>query len=145
MTGNESRSFMQNSAIIRHFFPPEVFPVSPRYWTPVPVIRSIILMDFFHRLTTKFKILKLQRFENWLCLRHQVKNGGTSSVSLLIFIRNKSSTPNRLYSNRAQKIALQSSVYKVGDGEKFHDWSVYNHVISIILSKCSRIATNNSR
>jgi hypothetical protein len=32
-------------------------------------------VDFFHRLTTKFKRLKSQRFEDWLCLRHQVKNG----------------------------------------------------------------------
>jgi hypothetical protein len=37
--------------------------------------RSIILVDFFHRITTKFKRLKSQRFEDWLCL-HQVKNGG---------------------------------------------------------------------
>jgi hypothetical protein len=32
-------------------------------------------MDFFHRLTTKFKRLKLQRFKKWLCLRHQMKTG----------------------------------------------------------------------
>jgi hypothetical protein len=39
-------------------------------------IRSIILVDFFYLLTTKFKRLKSQRFEDCLCIRHQVKNGG---------------------------------------------------------------------
>jgi hypothetical protein len=33
-------------------------------------------MDFFHRPKIKFKVLKSQRFEDWLCLRHQVKNVG---------------------------------------------------------------------
>jgi hypothetical protein len=44
-------------------------------------IRGIILMDFFHRLKTKFKRWKSQRFKDWLCLRHQVKNWGFSGVS----------------------------------------------------------------
>jgi hypothetical protein len=33
-------------------------------------------MDFFHRLKIRVKRLKSQRFEDWLCLRHQVKNEG---------------------------------------------------------------------
>jgi hypothetical protein len=37
-------------------------------------------VDFFHRLKIRFKRLKSQRFEDWLCLRHQVKNGGGIQV-----------------------------------------------------------------
>jgi hypothetical protein len=40
-------------------------------------------MDFFHRLKTKFKRLKSQRFEGWLCLRQQVKIGGGGGVEFL--------------------------------------------------------------
>jgi hypothetical protein len=40
-------------------------------------------MDFFHRV----KRLKSQRFEDWLCLRHQVKNRGEGTGNMPNLLR----------------------------------------------------------
>ena len=48
-------------------------------------------VDFSHRLTTKFERLNSQRFEDWLCLRHQVKDcggggGGRGVINLICWV-----------------------------------------------------------
>ena len=49
-------------------------------------LSGIILMEFFHRLTTKFKRLKSQRFEDWLSSSSGEKRGCRGVINLICWV-----------------------------------------------------------
>jgi hypothetical protein len=84
-------------------------------------------VDFFHRLTRKFRRLKSERLEDWLCLRHQVKYGGGGGgvINLFFWVLLIELVPT----TGPNRIGLLPLYHPQSQSSKRYDFNLLNFVV----------------